>query len=339
MQHKSIGGVSFERLRFSRNALEIILHSLLLIVLFFLPSESRGQEVPQYQPGTDELSGTIRLNGSETMQPLLEAWSVEFMRLHPKVQFEMRLEGSLLAVASLAEKVASIGAVSRELTAKEIKNLAILGVDNLLQIPVARDHIAVIAHPANPLTSLSRDQLKEIFQARSVPLRWNQVDDRSATSDLGITLVGPNELSGTRDNFAQMLFGDSDQMSGEIKSCDSQSSIIEEVLRTPGALGILSQVWLDDSTNALAISEDNSKPAILPSTDDAKEGSYPLERELYLVVRSSGELKPSLTERRFLDFTLSQQGIRVVKRSRFLPLSPERTEVARRQIGSLSSVK
>lgn len=314
--------------------------SFLLFGLSLSFSESSCQELPRYQPGTEELSGTIRLNGSETMQSLLEAWSLEFIRMHPKVQFEIRPEGSLLAIASFAEKAPAIGAVSRELTAKEIKDLATLGVDNLVQIPVARDHIAVIAHPSNPLTSLSRDQLKEIFRKRNGPsIRWNQVDGRAATSELGITLVGPNELSGTRDNFAQMLFGDSDQISGEIKSCDNQSSILEEVLRTPGAIGILSQVWLDDSANALAISEDKSKPAILPSTETTKDASYPLERELYLVVRGSGELKPSIAEQRFLDFALSQQGIRIIRRSRFLPLAPERIEVARRQIGLLSAVK
>jgi phosphate transport system substrate-binding protein len=296
----------------------------------------RSQETPQYAVGSTPLEGIIRIHGSETMKPLLEAWSVEFMRLHPAVRFELRPEGSLLAVASFAEKVPAIGALSRKLSDRELQEMSALGVDNIISIPVARDQIAVIVNPNNPITSLTLPQLKQIFQ-RTTPEgpRWSQVGSGLGARDDAIVLVGPNELSGTRAAFANQVLGSAESLSDQIQSCDNHSSIIERVLGDANAIGFLSLTWLDDSANVLAIAESETAPALLPSTDLDQQANYALERELYLLIRGSGELKPSLAEIKFIEFVLSQQGATVVKRVRFLPLSVDRLLEARQQLLTL----
>lgn len=298
---------------------------------------TRGQGLPEYEVGSEPLAGTIQIHGSETMKPLLEAWSVEFMRLHPDVRFELRPEGSLLAVASFAEKVPAIGALSRNLSDRERQELSALGVENLISIPVARDQIAVIVNPNNPIAALTLPQLKQIFQrTASEGLRWSQVASGVGASDEAITLVGPNEFSGTRAAFANRVLGGDESLSDRLQSCDNHSLIIDRVLEDANAIGFLSMTWLDDSANVLAIAESEAAPALLPSPDLDQPGNYALERELYLLTRGSGEQKPSLAEIKFIEFVLSQQGATVVKRVRFLPLSADRLTEARQQLQSLS---
>lgn len=325
-----------------RRALGGFLAAVCLAAMTAIAPTAPGQELPDYEAGSEPLAGTIRIHGSETMKPLLEAWSVEFMRLHPDVRFELRPEGSLLAVASFAEKVPAIGALSRKLSDRETEELSALGVENLIPIPVARDQIAVIVNPNNPITSLTLAQLKQIFQqATAEGLRWSQVGSDSGARDEAIVLVGPNELSGTRAAFANQVLGSAESLSDRIQSCDSHASIIERVLADANAIGFLSMTWLDDSANVVAIAESDSTPALLPSVEGSQDTDpkvkYALERELYLLIRGSGELKPSLSERKFIEFVLSEQGATAVKRVRFLPLPADRLHEARRQLLSLSS--
>lgn len=315
-------------------------------VLFAICCATMTANVPaalaQSSPDSKPLSGTIRIHGSETMKPLLEAWSVDFMRLHPGVQFELRSEGSLLAVASFAEKIPAIGALSRKLSDQEKAELSTLGVDNIIHIPVARDQIAVIVNPNNPISSLSLPKLKQIFHSKTAEAtRWNQVVSDSSLKDEPIVLVGPNELSGTREAFANRVLGNSEPLSERLVSCDNHALIMERVLGDVNAIGFLSATWLDDSANILAIAESESSPALLPSNESTQSADpkvkYALERELFLVIRGSGEMKPSLAERKFIEFALSEQGATAVKRVRFLPLPDDRLQEARQQLKSVST--
>jgi phosphate transport system substrate-binding protein len=320
----------------------IVLSAVYLAGMMASAPSARGQELADSQVDSKPLAGTIRIHGSETMRPLLEAWSVDFMRLHPGVQFELRSEGSLLAVASFAEKIPAIGALSSKLSDRDATELSAVGVDKVIHIPVARDQIAVIVNPNNPITSLTLPQLKQIFQESTAgATRWKQLNSNSSSKDEPIVLVGPHELSGTRAAFANQVVGSDGSLSERLLSCDNHAAIMERVLADANAIGFLSTTWLDDSASILAIAESDSSPALLPSMEAGPsadpKAKYALERELYLLIRGSGEMKPSLTERKFIEFVLSKQGSTATKRVRFLPLSDDRLQEARGQLKALSS--
>jgi phosphate transport system substrate-binding protein len=301
-----------------------------------------GRDSDQQAPPTKVLDGTIRIHGSGTMKPLLEAWSIEFMRLHPGVKFELRPEGSLLAVASLAEKIPAIGAMSRRLSDDEKTDLAAIGINEVLQIPVARDRIAIIAHPTNPIPSLTLAQLKKIFeQPRGDDRKWSQVGLSIKSQDDAIVLVGPNELSGTREAFASHVLGSIDLLAESIVSCDNQPAVVERVAEDPNAIGFVSLIWLSDSANVLAIANDDSSPALLPTIDldSDQDAVYAMERELYLLIAKTDASRPSVAERAFIDYVLSDQGMTIVRRTRFLPLSDKRMRESSEQFKSFSLEK
>lgn len=303
---------------------------------------SPGSQACAQEVATEALSGTIQIHGSETMKPLLEAWSVDFMRLHPDVKFEIRPEGSLLAVASLAEKSSAIGAISRPLSDKERAALAEVGVKNILQVPVARDQIAIIAHPTNPIATLNLAQLKQIFgQSTGEPLRWNQLGIATQTSDQPIVLVGPNQLSGTRQAFGSQILGAADALSEAIESFDTQPEVLQRVSEEPQAIGFLSLTWLNNTSNILAIAQSDSAPALLPSIEleYESEAPYPLERELYLVLESTDQQQPSKADLKFMEYVLSEDAMIAVRRVRFLTLPDQRLQEARKMLQSFSQSK
>lgn len=301
-----------------------------------------GQNPDQQAPPTKVLDGTIRIHGSGTMKPLLEAWSIEFTRIHPGVKFELRPEGSLLAVASLAEKIPAIGAMSRRLSDDEKTDLAAIGINEVLQIPVARDRIAIVAHPTNPIPSLTLAQLKRIFeQPNGDDRRWSELGLSIKSQNDAIVLVGPNELSGTREAFASHVLGSIDLLAESIVSCDNQPAVVERVAEDPNAIGFVSLIWLSDSANVLAIANDESSPALLPTIDlDSDQNTaYSLERELYLLIAKNDSRQPSAAERAFIDYVLSDQGVNIVRRTRFLPLADRQLREAIEQFKSFSLEK
>lgn len=314
----------------------IVFYAIALCAIAWSSNSLFALEPPVYQPGTEKLTGTIRIHGSETMKPLIESWATDFARLHPDVTFELRPEGSLLAIASFAEKIPAIGAMSRQVSSTEEKELAALGVDKIVQIPVARDHMALIVHPSNPLSTLTLQQLKAIYGNPSGPApRWNEIAPGAGALETEVVLFGPNELSGTRGDFFRQVLGDAEPASDRIKSCETYAAIVDDVMRNPGAIGFLSLTWLDDTAKILAVTVDESTPATIPSSEFSNEVPYPLERELYLVLRSGAGVQPSLAERKFVEYALSEQGALAVSRSRFLPLAKERTDAALQMLQSL----
>lgn len=336
---KNVPLYSTSDLNLQRFGLVVISALVLGVAVFQLPS---GSQAWSQEVATETLTGTIRIHGSETMKPLLEAWSVDFMRLHPEVKFEIRPEGSLLAVASFAEKSSAIGAVSRPLSEKERAALAEVGVKSILEVPVARDQIAVIVHPTNPIATLNLAQLKQIFGqsngSTGEKIRWNQLGIPTQTSDQPIVLVGPNQISGTRQAFGKQVLGDSDSLAEAIETFDTQPEILDKVAEDPNAIGFLSLTWLEPTTNILAIAQSDSSPALLPSIDLEydPEASYPLERELYLLLESTDQKQPSQADLKFMEYVLSDEAILAVKRVRFLPLSEQRLQEARKMLQSFS---
>lgn len=280
----------------------------------------------------------VRIHGSGTMQPLLEAWAVEFSRKHPDIKFELRPEGSLLAFAMLAEKTPAIGAMSRALLDNELAELTTLGVNKVWQVPVARDQIAVVTHPTCPVSSITMAQLKQLFSSGTdTPPQWNQLVPTDTTNHTPLVLVGPNELSGTRAAFERQVLGTGATLSNAMVSCDSHAQVLERVAQEPQGLGFLSAVWLDDNSHVLAIAADNDSPAQLPSnlSDGDAAATYPLERELLLVLSGSPDRKLTMAERAFLQFILSDEGLTVVQRTRFTPLSQARRDAARQQLTTM----
>lgn len=292
----------------------------------------------QVTPVPSSLESVVRIHGSGTMQPLLEAWVAEFSRKHPEIKFELRPEGSLLAVAMLAEKTAAIGTMSRPLQDNELAELSTLGVTKVWQVPVARDQIAVVTHPTCPVSSITLAQLKQLFRSDTdTPPQWNQLVPTDTTNHTPLVLVGPNELSGTRTAFERQVLGTAATLSSAMVSCDSHAQILERVAQEPQGLGFLSAVWLDDNANVLAIAADNDAPAQLPSnlSDGETVSTYPLERELFIVLSGSPDRKLTAAERAFLQFILSDDGLTAVERVRLAPLFPERLDAARQQLTTL----
>ncbi len=235
--------------------------------------------------------------GSTTIQPLAEKLAGVFMADHPDVHITIQGGGSSTGVSSAASGVVDIGACSRELTPQEKGAV----VEHLL----ARDGVAVIVHPSNPVADLSIDTIRSIFAGEIN--NWSQVGG----PDKAINVVAREEGSGTREAFQDLLMGPGVMILSSAILQNSNGAMRTTVAGDANAIGFISFGYMDGSVKALSIG------GIAPTTDNANSGVYPIVRPLLFLTKS----QPRGNVRAFIEFCLSDEGQQIVEAEGYLRIN------------------
>jgi phosphate transport system substrate-binding protein len=245
------------------------------------------------------LSGKVSVAGSTTVQPLAEKLAQAFSAKNPGVQIDVQGGGSSVGVKSAGQGVADVGTVSREVTADELKQYPDLKV-----FTIARDGIAIIAHPEVPVTGLSKAQVRDIFAGKVK--NWNEVGG----PDELIVVVSREEGSGTRTAFEEMVMGKDAVIVDTAILHPSNGALRTAVSTTPAAIGYLSLGYLDKSVKVLAVD------GVEPTEANAASGKYPIVRPLGMLTRG----EPTGAVKAWLDFILGDEGQKIVKEEGYIPV-------------------
>jgi phosphate transport system substrate-binding protein len=197
--------------------------------------------------------------------------------------------GSSVGVKSAAEGTVDIGGASRELKDSE-KTLG------LAEFVIAKDGIAIVAHPSQTVSDITMDQVKQIFAGEIT--NWSQIGG----GDQDIVVVSREEGSGTRGAFEEMVMGKDAVITENAILQPSNGAVRTTVAGDPNAMAYLSFGYLDSSTKALTVDGVESTVA------NAQNGSYPIVRPLLFVTKG----QPEGIVKEFIDFCLSAEGQEIV---------------------------
>lgn len=229
-------------------------------------STAANVEAPENAAGAD-LSGSIIMAGSTSMEKLANAVAESFMEKYPNVTIQAEFTGSSAGVESLLAGSADIGNSSRNLKESETESGA---VENI----VAIDGIAVVVDPDNTVTDLTKEQLIAIYQGETK--NWRELGGM----DQAIVVIGREAGSGTRGAFEEIL--EIEDLCAYANELDSTGAVMAKVASTPGAIGYVSLDVVDDTVTALAL---EGTPA---TADNIKAGTYFLSRPF--VMATKGEI-------------------------------------------------
>ena len=214
-----------------------------------------------------DLSGTVSMAGSTSMEKLANALAESFMAAYPGVTVTAEFTGSGAGIEAVTAGSVDIGNASRNLTDDE-------KAAGIMENIVAIDGIAVVADTANEVAGLTADQLASIYKGEIT--NWSEVGG----ADQPIVVVGREAGSGTRSAFEELLaIEDQCAYANEL---DSTGAVMAKVASTPGAIGYVSLDVLDDTVKTLAIDE------VEPTVENIKGGSYALSRPF--VMATNGEI-------------------------------------------------
>ncbi len=259
-------------------------------------------------------ANSLQIKGSDTMVNLGQAWAEEFMKLRPEVSVAVTGGGSGTGIAALLSKTCDIAELSRELKPEELAMARQKGLDPR-QITVALDGLAVVVHPANPLSKLTMDQLAAVFSG--TVSNWKEIGG----ADLPIVVLSREVNSGTHVYFKEhVLRGNQRDSRVEFAAnalmLPSSQAIADEVAQNPGAIGYYGMGYISPGGKALAVARDNASPAVEPSIENVISQAYPISRPLLMVTRE----EPRGLVADFLDFVLGPEGQQLVVKIDFVPV-------------------
>lgn len=244
-----------------------------------------------------QLSGTVDIIGSTTVQPLAQSVADLMNKSQPNLNIAIQGVGSGAGIKAVIDGTTDIGMASREL--KEDEKSA--GVDEHI---IAYDGIAVIVNPKNAVSDLTTQQIKDIFEGNIT--NWKDVGG----NDADIIVVSREAGSGTRGAFEELIkLTKRDENGNEISSLkpdalvqSGNGDVQANISSKENAIGYMSEGYLNDSVKALKV--DN----IECSVENIKAGTYKLSRPLLLLTK--GEISESA--KAYIDFFLSDEGQNIV---------------------------
>ena len=238
---------------------------------------------------TTDLSGSISMVGSTSMEKLANALSEAFMEEHPDVTVTAEFVGSGAGIEAVTNGTTDIGNSSRSLKDEE-KAAGV--VENV----VAIDGIAVCVDPANEVAELTKEQLTNIYNGTVT--NWKEVGG----ADEPIIVIGREAGSGTRGAFEELVdLVDGCKYANEL---DSTGAVIAKVASTPGAIGYASLDALDDSVKALSLE------GVEATAENIKAGNYFLSRPFVMATKGEISEQNDLVQAWF-DFVLGDEGQQV----------------------------
>lgn len=235
---------------------------------------------------TADLSGSISMVGSTSMEKLANALSEAFMEEHPDVTVTAEFVGSGAGIEAVTNGTTDIGNSSRSLKDEE-KAAGV--VENV----VAIDGIAVCVDPANEVADLTKEQLTNIYNGTIT--NWKEVGG----ADEPIIVIGREAGSGTRGAFEELVdLQDACKYANEL---DSTGAVIAKVASTPGAIGYASLDALDDSVKALSLE------GVEATAENIKAGNYFLSRPFVMATKGEISEQNDLVQAWF-DYVMGDEG-------------------------------
>lgn len=238
-----------------------------------------------------DLSGSITMAGSTSMEKMANAVAESFMAKYPGVTVTAEFTGSSAGVEALNAGSVSIGNSSRALTDDEKSAGA---VENI----VAIDGIAVVVNPSTTVDGLTSEQLIAIYKGEVK--NWSEVGGE----DAAIVVVGREAGSGTRGAFEELL--EIEDVCAYANELDSTGAVVAKVASTPGAIGYVSLDVVDDTVKAVALND------VEPTVENIKAGNYLLSRPF--VMATLGEISEQSPEVQALfAYLQSEEGKEVIE--------------------------
>ncbi|MDA8234521.1 MAG: phosphate ABC transporter substrate-binding protein [Clostridia bacterium] len=251
---------------------------------------TNNEQKPNQQTGQGEqLSGSITLVGSDSMQNVVGLLAEKFEEKNPEVKIEVQGGGSGASFEPVRTGVAQLGLVSRKLKDEE---------KDVTALEIAKDGIAIVVNKNNPVGDLTKEQIAKIYAGEIT--NWKELGG----ADKKINVIAREAGSGTTGAFEDIIMKKSDkEIAASVQRINQSEGIRATVAKSEEAIGFFSLYLADDSVKALKVE------GVDATEENVKNGTYPVSRPFNYTYKTA----PEGLAKAFVDFTLSDEGQAIVK--------------------------
>lgn len=256
---------------------------------------------------------SIKVSGSNTMAQVATAWAENFT----SAKVSVAGGGSGIGIEELIAGRIDICTASRPMKAEEKAKLKEKQGKDAVEFVVGYDALAVFVNPANPVTEISMEQLKDIYWENGTITTWDKV---GAGGTGNIEVLGRENTSGTYEFIHDVVLGkDKDGNKNKFRTTvaaqSSSQAIVDNLTNMKGAIGYDGMAF-GGKLKKLAVSKKAGEPAVMPGVEDARSGKYPLARKLYLYTIGD----PTGATKEFIDFAMSADGQALLAKTGYVSL-------------------
>ncbi len=285
-----------------------------IMVLCLTACDTTGSQNNPSNTSQPIQSDYIDNKGSDTIVNLALAWAEAYQTVKPDVRISVTGGGSGTGLTSLINKSVDIANASRQIKAEEIQAAKDAGL-NPQEFIIARDAIAVIVNPENPVDQLTLEQLSAIY--RGEINNWSEVGGE----DRPIVRLSRETNSGTHVFFLEAVIRlgsstDKTIFTAETLLLPSSEGIIAEVSENPNAIGYDGLGYITSDVKMVALSSvENPDMYVLPSAETVADGTYMISRNLFMYTQDvpTGAIKD------YLEWILGPEAQQIVTDLGFVP--------------------
>jgi phosphate transport system substrate-binding protein len=219
------------------------------------------------------VAGNITVKGSDTLVILAQKWAEVYMGTHAETKIQVTGGGSGIGFAALQNNTTDIADASRPIKPAEIQACIKAFGKKPKEYKVALDGLSIYVHTSNPLNEISVDQLEQIFTGKVK--NWKEIGG----SDTPITVYSRENSSGTYEFFKEHILKGQDFVSSA-QTMPGTAALLQSVSRDPNGVGYGGKAY-GHGAKILKVKKTADSPAIEPTEETVKNGSYPIWRYLY----------------------------------------------------------
>lgn len=285
--------------------------------------------------GNGDLTGTLNISGSSTVEPITSLVAERFQSANPGVDVKVDGPGTTDGFVLFCKGQTDVSDASRQISSDEKAACKQNGV-NYIELAIGRDALTVIGNPSTPFDCLSLNDLYALFSTEAQGFKsWS--DSNALDKELGgkgnfpnepLTIVAPGTESGTYGSFIELALKSiadergkpNDRLRTDYQSSADDNVIVNNAEATAGALGFVGFSYAQGAgTSVTEFAIDGGNGCVAPGPDTVNAGTYPLSRTLYIYVNtakiaSNPALKP------FVDYYVSDAGIKAVTEVNYIAL-------------------
>jgi phosphate transport system substrate-binding protein len=273
------------------------------------------------QPDSSDLESlptltTIQNKGSDTIVNLALAWAERYSQINSDVNISVTGGGSGTGIAALINNTVDIANASRQIKAEEVEAIEANGSEPV-EFVIARDAIAVIINPENPVNELTLQQISDIYSGKIN--NWQEVGGE----DRPIVRLSRETNSGTHVYFLEEVLRLGEKENKTLFSADtlllpSSEGIGAEVRQNPNAIGYDGLGYVTEDMKVVAVARDENSLYVLPSAETVNQGEYPIARDLYMYTNG----QPNEVVATYLAWIHSADAQEIVTELGFVPINP-----------------
>lgn len=243
-------------------------------------------------------SGSIRISGGTAHIPVMKIAAQKIMAANTDIKISIAGGGSGVGIKQVGEGLVDIGNSGRKPSEEELDKYS------LEMHQWAVDGVGVVVNPENPVTSLTSDQLKDIYAGKLT--NWKNLGG----PDKPINIYTRDEASGTRSVFWKKALTKG-EISAKALFAPSNGAMKTAVSQDPYAIGYVSVGYMDASVRPVTLD------GVAPSLESVKQGKYKVARGLF----SNTKGAPSGLARKFIDYLYSPEGQKIIAEKGFIPVN------------------